>query len=316
MSISVPRMSEPGGRRHPVHAHVHALWVKLNDDDVFFMASAIAFNMLVAAIPFVILCIGLTAYVLSAQVSDPVEAIVGLVVGNVPQAAAGLDPSTAVRTLVQAVMASRTGFTFLGALFFVWLATRMVGTLRTVLRRVFQVTRTRGIIQGKIFDAQVVVVGVVLLTLNLGVTITFEAALAYGSELFGLGGPVVGTLEFFLGNVVAVTSIWALFLIVYRYLPATRTPWPTALVAATFSSLIHEALKQGFSWYATEVADYTSTWGNLATVAILLFWIYYEALVFIMGGEVAHVYTNTKALTVLTSGPAETPLPELPDAHT
>jgi len=148
------------------------------------------------------------------------------------------------------------------------------------------------------------------------VTITYEAVLVYGGKLFGLGGPAVSTVDFYLGNVVAVASIWALFMIVYRYLPATRTPWVIASVAATFSSLIHEALKQGFSWYATEVADYTSTWGNLATVAILLFWIYYEALGFILGGEIAQVYTNTKVLTVQSSGTTETPRPAPPEVRT
>ena len=50
-----------------------------------------------------------------------------------------------------------------------------------------------------------------------------------------------------------------------------------------------------FSWYATEVANYGSTFGNLATVAVLFFWIYYESLVFILGGEVAQVYTMRRA---------------------
>ena len=44
-----------------------------------------------------------------------------------------------------------------------------------------------------------------------------------------------------------------------------------------------------------EVANYTSTLGNLATATILLLWIYYGALVFIVGGEVAHVYTMLRA---------------------
>jgi membrane protein len=50
-------------------------------------------------------------------------------------------------------------------------------------------------------------------------------------------------------------------------------------------------LKFGFSWYVTQVANYDSTLGNLATAALVLLWIYYGALVFILGGEVAQVYT-------------------------
>jgi membrane protein len=203
-----------------------------------------------------------------------------------------------VRTIVAGVLGQRSGFTFFGALFFVWLATRLVGSLRIALREIFDIGQDRGILRGKLFDIQVVVIGVLLLTLNLGVTVAFEAAMDLGVGVLGLGGAALGVVDRIIGYAVALASIWALFLVVYRYLPVRRIPWRTAIVAATFAALAHESLKYGFSWYATEVADYTSTWGNLATVAVLFFWIYYESVVFTLGGEVAQVYTMRKARNV------------------
>jgi len=91
--------------------------------------------------------------------------------------------------------------------------------------------------------------------------------------------------------VVAFGSIWTLFLIIYRYLPRVRTPWRTTLLAATIAALAHEILKFAFSWYVTEVANYESTLGNLATATLVLVWIYYAALVFIIGGEMAQIYS-------------------------
>ena len=57
-------------------------------------------------------------------------------------------------------------------------------------------------------------------------------------------------------------------------------------------------LLTGFSWYATEVANYGTAFGNVATLAVLIFWIYYGSVVFILGGEVAQVYTMRKASRV------------------
>jgi len=298
-------MGATEGWGYRAHEFVRRLWSKVQEDDVFVMASAVAFNIVVAAIPLALLGIGLTGYVLSSRVDDPVQAIVSMLVGNLPLATGGLDPSGVVRGIVSGLVARRSGFTLLGASVFAWLATRLVGTLRAVLREIFDIAQARGIIRGKIFDIQVVGVGVVLLTLNLGVTITFEAAVRYGGAVFGLGGTVVGTAEFLLGTAVAFASIWMLFFVVYRYLPARRIPWRAAVVAATFTSTLHEVLKEGFTWYATEVADYSSTWGNLATVAILFFWIYYESLVFILGGEIAQVYTMRKAVRMQSLGVAK-----------
>lgn len=274
------------------------LWVKVVEDDVLFMASAVAFNLLVAMLPLILLGIGVTAYVLSAQVGDPVEAIVTLVAGLLPEGSQGASPSSVVRNIVASLLEQRSGLTLFGALLFVWLSTRLVGTLRIALREIFDIAQARGIIQGKIFDIQVVVVGILLLTVNLGVVVAMETAVRFGVDFLGLGGVVLSGTEWLFGQTLAAAAIWTLFLVMYRYLPARRIPWRTSMVAATFAAVCHEALKHGFSWYATEVADYTSTWGNLATVAILFFWIYYEALVFILGGEVGQVYTMRKAAKV------------------
>lgn len=280
-------------------AVARGLWAKVMEDDVFFMASAVAFSIIVATLPLVLLAVGITGYVLSAQVADPVEGTVGAIAGLFPHGVGEGDVAGIVRGIVEDVVAQRSGFTVLGALLFVWLATRLVGTLRVVLRQVFQVSQDRGVVHGKLFDVLVVVVGALLISLNLGVTVALGAALRRGGEALGMGGGAVGAVEAAAGHLLALASIWALFLMVYRYLPARRIPWRTAMVGATFAAVAHEALKLGFSWYATRVADYSSAWGNLSTVGVLFFWIYYEAVVFILGGEVAHV--------VAPSAPAGTP---------
>jgi membrane protein len=153
-------------------------------------------------------------------------------------------------------------------------------------------------VEGKIFDVKVVLVGVVLVTLNIGVTVFLESAVSLGARTAGFHGPALNVTQRLLAHAIGLASIWLLCLVVYRYLPARRIPWNTVIVAATFTAVCHELLKAGFSWYATDVADYGSAFGNLATVAVLVFWIYYEAVVFILGGEVAQVYTMRKASQV------------------
>ena len=283
------------GRSYRAGEFLRRFWTKVQEDDVFFMAGAVAFNLLVAALPLLLLGVGITGYVLAAQVEDPAEAIVALVVGMMPGSSGDVDVADLVRALATGVLEQRSGFTLFGALLFAWFATRLVGTLRVALREIFDIGSDRSILMGKLFDIKVVVLGAVLVALNLGLTIRLGAALTSGAGALGVGGWVVEVAQRLLAYGLALLSIWALFLILYRYLPARRIPWRTAMVAATFSGVLHEALKVGFSWYATQVADFTSTWGNLATVGVLLFWIYYEAVVFVLGGEVAQVYAMRKA---------------------
>ncbi|MEE2897046.1 MAG: YihY/virulence factor BrkB family protein [Gemmatimonadota bacterium] len=281
--------------RYRVGEFTRCLWQKSVEDDVFFMAGAIAFNMLVALVPLLILGIGLTGYILSARFGDPTDAILALVADNLPQAGDGVVLVEALRAPITSMVERRTGFTVVGTVFFIWISTRLVTTLRIALREIFDIGQQRGIVMGKLFDIQVVLIGVALLTLNLGVTVLLETTMAYGGGLIGADDATLSLAQRVLGHALALGSIWTLFLIAYRYLPARRIPWWTAWIAATFSALLHEGLKLGFSWYATEIADYGSTLGNLATVAVLFFWIYYGSIVFILGGEVAQVYTMRKA---------------------
>lgn len=289
------RHHAPHGAWHKVRDFLGLLWKKFGDDDAFFLSAGIAWGLLFAMVPLLTLVIGLTGFVLSARFEDPTQAVVAMFAGALPEGGAAANLADLLRNLVAEVMVNRTGLTVAGAIVFVWLATRLSGSLRSTLFRVFETGKRRGLVHGKLYDIMVVIVGVVLVTLNLGVTIVFSAAMDFGVDIFGWGGRTVSLAERFLGTVIAFVSIWTLFLLIYRYLPARRTPWRTTLVAATFAAVAHEALKFGFSSYVTEVANYTSTLGNLATAAILLLWIYYGALVFILGGEVAHVYTMLRA---------------------
>jgi membrane protein len=279
------------------HRFVASVWKKFEQDDAFLLASAIAWDVLFAIVPFLALGIGLTSFVLSARFDDPSGAVVELFARNLPQGELGEDLSRALDAVVGEVMSSRAGLTVAGSLIFIWLATRLSGTLRRSLTRVFETRDRRGIVHGKLFDIGVVLIGVILVTLNIGITVVVTATVQFGVVIFGLGGPTVTVAERLLGATVSFASIWTLFLLIYRFLPRVNTPWRTAIIATTLAAVAHDALKLGFSWYVTEVANYASTLGNLATTALILLWIYYGALVFILCGEVAQVYSTREART-------------------
>lgn len=266
---------------------------KCDDDEIFFMAGAIAFNLVLALFPLLILGIGIAGYVLSG-VGDPTQQMMDLFTGNLPQAAQ-TDLVGLVERLTQSLLEARTGYTIAGSIVFVWVGTRLSGSLRVALRETFDIGTKRNPLLGKLFDVTAVVIGILLLTLNLGATVAMKSALGHGVTFLGLGGVTVTFAERALAFVIAFASIWTLLLLAYRFMPARPIGWRTAWVAATFTAIAHESLKSGFSWYATEVANYGSTFGNLATVALLFFWIYYESLVFILGGEIAQVYTMRRA---------------------
>jgi membrane protein len=260
---------------------------KAGQDDIFFLAGGIAFNILVVAIPFLLLMVAIFGYVLSSVVDDPVAATVEYVASILPSA----DVREHTRGFVETVISGRKRFGLLGLVLFVWTSTRLVGTLRTVLRFVFDLTEDRGIVAGKIFDLQMVLVAGTLFLANTALTVILETFRALGTEwLEERGFPILRVADAAWAQILAFGFIFTMFVLIYRYLPARRTPWRIALVAAVFTAVAWELLKGIFTWYVSYVANYTTTYGNIATLIVVVFWIYYSAVVFILGGEVGQVY--------------------------
>lgn len=283
------RLEEPRGRAARFLAasgdFLHRLYRKADQDNIFFLAGAIAFNVLVAIVPLLLVVLGIAGLLVRSQTADPTQELLDYLLQSVPPVSGDFEDF--VRRMLNGLLDKSTELLSIGTLFLLWFATRLVGTLRTVLREIFDVHRDRGFVAGKLFDIQMVVAAGTLFALNVGLTIALEVIALFGVDVLQLeSGPAL--IRHLYGRAAALVTIWVMFLLIYRYLPARRIGWTTAVTAATFTALLFEVMKQAFSWYVGR-ANYASTYGSLATLAVLIIWIYYSAVVFILGGEVAQV---------------------------
>jgi membrane protein len=258
--------------------------------NIFFLAGAMSFNVLVAFIPLLLAVLGIAGTVLrgpSAQAT-----LLRYLDRTIPVAVAD---HLAYEELLTGLAQNSTGILSIGTLFFLWIATRLVGTLRTVLREIFDIAEARGIISGKIFDVKMVLAAGTLFAVNVALTIGLRLGADFVSGTTGIHPdeiPVLSQASELWPQLVAFLTIWVMFLLVYRYLPPRRIRWSTATIAATFTAVLGEVLKFGFTWYVQNVAEFDHFWGGyVGTFVILVLWIYYTSVVFILGGEVAQVVT-------------------------
>lgn len=267
---------------------VRGVYKKADADNIAFLAGAIAFNILVAAAPLILAALGIAGTILRLQQTDPTETLLRYIFEGLPPVSEEFQ--ALVGRILRGLVEQSTGLLSIGTVFFAWLSTRLIGTLRTALREVFDIQQGRGIIAGKLFDMKMVIAAGTLLALNVGITVTLELVARFGLDALGISTGDLRPFQLFYGRVVAFLSIWAMFLLMYRYLPPRKIHWSTAIVAATFAAVLFELLKLAFGWYVTNIADYRSTYGNLAILVVLILWIYYSATVFILGGEVGQVF--------------------------
>ena len=268
---------------------IRRVWNKADQDQIFFMAGAIAFNVLVAIVPLVLAALGITGLILrNTYVGDPTEVLKDALTQALPTVNPGFVDN--VMKPLNDIVENSKSVTVVGIMLFVWFATRLVGTLRTALREIFDLQQERSIIAGKIFDVKMVIAAGSLLALSVSVTVVMGYVAARSRAVLHVEVSNFGFWQSLYLNTVAFVSIWAMFLLIYRYLPIRRIHWRTALISATFTSIVFEVFKRLFGLYANS-ANITKFYSSLSLAAIVVIWIYYASVAFILGGEVGQVWT-------------------------
>jgi membrane protein len=242
----------------------------------------------VIIVPLALAAAGIAGFFLQARADitgNPADPLVNYLLGVLPPVSAEF--ADQMRGYLNSFIDQATGLFTIGTLVFAWLATRLIGTLRTALREIFDIQQDRGIIAGKLFDMQMVFVAGTLLAVNIAATVVFELVVNFGIEVLHVpqGQAVLAQLL----TLVSFLSSWFMFVLIYRYLPARRIQWRTALISATFTALMFELMKEAFAWYFRHYGGYASTYQGLASIAIVVIYVYYTAIAFILGGEVGQV---------------------------
>ena len=275
-------MSREGGWHRSVVGMVRRTVEAAVEDNVPFLASALAFDFILTAIPFLILVLASVGYLVQHELATQNVNVHDVLSRFLPGGAASLEQLE--RTVLD-VVSRREQLTLVGAPLFVWFSTRLFGGLRVALNEVFDVHEPRPIITAKLRDLGMVLVMGSLFTANtvLSAGVTFLAARSTAAPgwVWGL------SLE-----LLAFVFSAVLFFMVYKLIPGRPIYWRTAVVAAVFGALGFEIAKQLYALYLTEFATFDRLVSDANIVALFLFllWIYVSAFIFLLGGEVAETY--------------------------
>ncbi len=253
-------------------------------DDIFFLASGLTFSLMLAAIPFLALVLAVAGAILAPQMEAPRSAVLDWV-GSLLPVSQEVEQEVLAQ-LVDVVEFSRS-LGLISAVLFVWFSTRLFGALRSVLDSVFDLREGPGILRSKLLDVKLVVIATILLVANVGITTTFLTVSRQWIERLPV--PTATPLHW-LGYVTAFAAIFLMFLLIYKFVPATNLRWRTAAIAALVAALGFELLKAALGWYLSDVADFTRFFFAFATLIVLVVSFYYAAIMFVLGGEVAKVY--------------------------
>lgn len=269
--------------------YIRRIWHHSADDDLFFLASGVAFGLLLAALPFALLIISGLAFVLQPEQSAlTVHQMIDMLL---PAHTGGAD--TAVHQLVDGVLQTRGALGVSAALGYVWFSARLFGALRSALGQVIHPGKQRGLIAGKLFDFRLVLLSTFLLTGYLAVSAYIAIGTSRGVQFLvslGLRSDVMSGVEYLLGRAIAFAVVVVLIFLVYRHVPARTIPPGAALIGALTAAFLFELARIAYSSLTFALSPRSLYTGTLYTIVSVVFWAYYAAIIFLLGGEVARVH--------------------------
>ena len=184
--------------------------------------------------------------------------------------------------------------TIVGLVGMAWSASAMFGAIRKSLNIAWDTDVRRPVVQQKLVDLGLVFgLGVLL-----GISIAGTAALRVARELSdaSLGplsegtGFVWSVLPLFLPAVFS----FGVFLLLYRYVPNTQTPFRDVWPGAAFATVAFELLKNLFALYVANFDSFAGAYGALGGILLFMLWTYLTANILLVGAEVASEYPRVR----------------------
>jgi len=184
------------------------------------------------------------------------------------------------------VTASAGKFSLVGILLLLWTSTGAFIPLEQALNRAWCVKKGRGFLHIRItavvtsFFCGCFVLTSIFITALLGRFETFLRGITkYPLELGELNHWITSTTEiiFDVLSVLASFSLTVLiFALIYKIVPYTRVRFSQVSRAAVYAGLTWEAAKYAFTFWL-RFHDYRSVYGSIATIIIILTWVYLSA---------------------------------------
>ena len=277
------------------------------DDDVPSLSAAIAYYTIFSLPPLLVVIVGVAGAVFGAE---QVERAISGQMGDLIGPSAG----DAIRGMIENAsdVGSGVGSKVAGIAALLFGATGAFAQLQKALNRAWEVEEaTEGGGIKEVILKRVLSFGMVLtIAFFLLVSMVISGALAYVDTAAssvagdGLAGAGVQVLNF----VISLAVIGGLFAVLFKYLPDAEIAWRDALVGGAVTAVLFTIGKTAIGIYLG-TSDPGSAFGAAGSLALLLVWIYYSALILLVGAEF------TQAWAVQMGGGVRPDDPDAPEGN-
>ena len=263
---------------------------KLGDIDATHRAAGVAYYAFLSIFPLLLGLIALFGFFLpSVNLQDELLNYVG---DNIPGA------TNILKQNINSIIELRGAMGVLSIVIFFWGASAMFSAISLSINRAWDINRYHRLFFIRKAGELGMVFGIgILFLLSLGAS----AIISILRGVFNL--PAADLMIVNVGSrLIAFLLILAVFLLLYKLIPNTRTYWRYIWPGALLAAILFEIARTLFVFYINNFANYQLIYGSIASIIVLLVWIYYSAFIMILGAEFTFQYGRIRRPVTTGSG--------------
>lgn len=258
-------------------------FVKIFKDDIFGLSAEMAFYLLTAFFPFVILI-----FIIATGVSDQMQTLLFNLIRALPQD---------TEEIVMNVLLNFTGskpIIITACFFALWSTSNVINTATKALNRFYGVPETRSYIKTRIMCLFFSFIIIAIIILCFALIIFGEGTgilLRYLSVFSFLNTEKVWNWSRYL----TVISVFLLGLVsMFKVLPNKKLKFADVFVGSLLTTAAWCIASWGFSYYVNNFSRYHLIYGSIAGVIILTTWVYMSGFVILAGGVINALLLKTR----------------------
>lgn len=210
-----------------------------------------------------------------------------------------------IRTYLEYVAANQSRLLLWFSLIFsIWFPMRSTGCLMHSLRKAFGRSAPENILLGQLRTLLFTIWMIFVIGLTLALVVVGRRALYFLSGFLPLSETFIsvwGYLRFIILGLVMAISLG----ILYQLALGQRRPLREVLPGVGSSLAAWLLLSMAFSYYVENMARYAQLYGSIATIVVVLLWLYMSGQVLILGAELSASLIHRKKHAAPSSGGEE-----------
>ena len=210
-----------------------------------------------------------------------------------------------IRTYLEYVAAHQSRqLLWFSLVFSIWFPMRSTGCLMHSLRKAFGRSAPENILLGQLRTLLFTIWMIFVIGLTLALVVVGRRALYFLSGFLPLSETFIsvwGYLRFIILGLVMAISLG----ILYQLALGQRRPLREVLPGVGSSLAAWLLLSMAFSYYVENMARYAQLYGSIATIVVVLLWLYMSGQVLILGAELSASLIHRKKHAAPSSGGEE-----------